>query len=130
MGFNLQAAKAPLLHDLNFKNVVHSMPILAAALPGWLISFCCAGAVLPILNHLYQVVLSSGFGRDKKGNKKVPKVIRAKLDNGGVIVGELFWEASSYLLSYCCRRYDSHLGSILGEAGERYLIAVSGFLEM
>ena len=44
--------------------------------------------MLPVLNHLYQVVLSSGHGRDKQGHKKAPKVVRAKLDEGGVIVGK------------------------------------------
>ena len=46
-----------------------------------------AGAVLPVLKQLYSVAHSTDYGR-RQGKKQQPKVSRAKLDNGDVIVGE------------------------------------------
>lgn len=45
------------------------------------------GAVLPVLKQLYYVVEHSGYGRKQDGRKQNPKVFRAKLDGGDVIVG-------------------------------------------
>ena len=50
---------------------------------------CFAGAVLPVLKQLYSVVHNSGYGRRQDGKKAQPRVFRAKLDSGDVIVGEL-----------------------------------------
>lgn len=47
-----------------------------------------AGAVLPVLKELYDVVHNSGYGRGKDGKKQNPKVLRAKLEDGSVIVGK------------------------------------------
>ena len=46
-----------------------------------------AGAVLPVLKNLYTVAHNSSYDRDSHGKKSQPKVVRAKLDGGGTIVG-------------------------------------------
>jgi len=46
-----------------------------------------SGAVLPVLRQLYTVAHNSSYGRDAKDKKSQPKVLRAKLDDGGTIVG-------------------------------------------
>jgi len=44
--------------------------------------------VLPVLRQLYTVAHNSSYGRDAKDKKSQPKVLRAKLDDGGTIVGK------------------------------------------
>lgn len=41
-----------------------------------------------MLKQLYSVVHNSGYGRRQDGKKAQPRVFRAKLDSGDVIVGE------------------------------------------
>ena len=63
------------------------IPALSSTLP--LIFFLhSAGAVLPVLKQLYMVVHNSGYGRRQDGKKAQPRVFRAKLDSGDVIVGK------------------------------------------
>ena len=46
-----------------------------------------AGAVLRVVRQLYTVAHNSSYVRDNNGKKSQPKVVRAKLDDGGTIVG-------------------------------------------
>ncbi len=41
-----------------------------------------------MLKQLYMVVHNSGYGRRQDGKKAQPRVFRAKLDSGDVIVGK------------------------------------------
>ena len=64
-----------------------------------------------MLKQLYSVAHSTDYGR-RQGKKQQPKVVRAKLDNGDVIVGEA---SVSDQLGFIC--IEQEPWALLEEAG-------------